>query len=195
MLSYTGRGGRRGVVYGGASGPGVVWHGPAPFVEDLVERGFRVAVPEVYWRERPPTDPEALGDFGAAREALGGGVFFVGFGVGGLWSRLAACSFARTLGAVDLGGALAFPRIDEVHPTQPLDLLPGLRTGLQVHVAGDDPAVDPVHVAELERRLVLLNHPNQVLVYPGVRSMEDERVKRQGWARACAFLGHLAAGG
>lgn len=208
-VPYRGRGGALGTVYAHPDAAvGVVLAADAPglarrLTADLWARGYAVALPDLGWRGRPPADPEGLGDLGAARQALGAArVAFVGFGPGGLLARLAACSFPRTVAAVDFGGVLVHPVISADHPTQPMDLLPGLRCGLQYHVGGDDPMVDPLHVGDLERRLAGLDHPGQVFVYPnaGRRFYDldhpdgDARAAAVSWSRACAFLGHLAAG-
>ncbi len=196
---------RGGVIFvPDAGGPDEAFHRATA---TLVAAGFVVVVPDLGWRNAPedarlaPSDPEVIGDLGAARELLPPGArFVVGVGMGGLYARVAACAVLGLAGAVGFGGRISYSGVNARQPIQPLDLLPGLSCPLQCHFDADDPAAPAASVDELERRLGGTSKPFQIFRYapsPGERA--DDVVARRtadartAWGRACSFLLHLAA--
>ena len=183
-------------------------------VEGLVAAGWDVVVPDTWWREggRPDVSTveaasaawAGMNDLGAvtdalqAREALTAGLprFLLGVGAGGVHARMAACMAGGGLtGVVAFEGRLVHGALGPNRPAQPLDLLPGLGCPLLVHIAGDDPAVPPAHVAALRERLAHVRVTALVHVYDGVASgfaSGASRAARTAWARTHAFLEHLA---
>lgn len=186
----------------------------------LVERGFVVAMPDLWWRAGGPpplgtreeisaavarlVDPEALSDVAVARKLLGapGRAFVLGFCVGGLYARMAACAMMGFSGAVEFYGRIVYPTIGPAKPVQPLDLLPGLGCPIQCHFGTDDPIAPPEHVAELEGRLRGRPLATQVFRYPGCghaflnpgRPGWNPEAAALAWARAVNFLEMLADG-
>lgn len=156
-----------------------------PFSEALVAAGgWSVSMPHPWWRlgsgapstraaaaaaeaERP--DHEALADVVAVRRLWTPGLpgFVVGFGMGGLTARLAACTQVGLAGVVEFYGRVVHPVITTARPAQPLDLLPGLGCPIQGHFGTADRTVPEAHVDELERRLRLRPVPSQVFRYAG----------------------------
>lgn len=187
--------------------------------ERLAGLGWDVAVPDLWWRTGGPPPPaddddgeaaealvadyDALADIAAARDALPPERprFLVGFGLGGLYARMAACVVFGFSGAVEFYGRIVYPTITPRKPAQPLDLLPGLSCPLQCHFGEDDPVAPLAHVAQLEERLAGLSQPTMVFTYPGCahgfldprRPGWDQEAARTAWARAVSFLDHLAA--
>lgn len=203
------------VLIGEVSGVDAVLRG---YARRLVDEGYTVAMPDLWWRRgRPPlcgpeavsaavaqlVDSEALIDVGAARTCLPAGrpVFVMGFCVGGLYARLAACTQVGLAGAVEFYGRVVYPAVSAAKPAQPLDFLPGLGCPIQCHYGVDDPICPPAHVDELERRLALRPHPFQVCRYPGCGHafLNPERPGWQpeaaatAWGRARTFLDQLAS--
>lgn len=190
------------------------------YAAKLVDLGFVVAMPDFWWRESPPpmstheeiaaavdriADGQAMSDVAAGRVALGIGAphFVLGFCMGGLFARMAACVLPGLAGAVEFYGRVVYPVITVNKPVQPLDLLPGLCCPLQVHVGTDDALVPAGHVAELERRLGSRVHASMVFRYQGCRHafMNPERpgwrpdAAATAWGRVVNFLEHMAAPG
>lgn len=186
------------------------------FAQRLRRAGYAVALPDLWWRDPPqPGDPprdvaaavaavrdtDALQDIRAVRAALvpNGRVFVVGFCLGGLYARMAACAVPGLAGAVEFYGRLVYPNISPTKPVQPLDLLPGLACPLQCHFGDADPSCPPSHVDELERRLASRTQPSQVFRYPGCGhgflnpARPEFRAGRAAtaWARAVNFLDQL----
>jgi len=180
----------------------------------LAGAGYAVVLPDLWWRSPIPPgprdlaaavaavrDPDALQDVRAARTVLApyGKVFVVGFCLGGLYARMAACSVPGLAGAVEFYGQLVYPCISAAKPVQPLDLLPGLSCPFQGHYGEDDALTPPGHVDELERRLASRTQPTQVFRYPGCGhgfvspASPDYRPRpaATAWARAVNFLGQL----
>lgn len=186
----------------------------------LVDRGYAVALPDLWWRlpAPPPTatgadraaaadllcDPEVLQDLASARAALGElrRVFVMGFSLGGLYARMGACAMLGFVGAVEFYGRVVYPAVGPRRPAQPLDLLPGLRCPIQCHFGSDDAVAPPAHVDDLEARLRLRQVGSQVFRYPGcAHGFLDPSSPawrpteaRLAWARSCAFLDALAEG-
>lgn len=209
-----------------AARAGVVLVGEAGGVDDalldyarqLAAREFTVAIPDLWWRRggAPPartaaeataaaaelSDPEALRDIAAARGlVLGAGrTFVVGFSVGGVYARLAACAMLGFAGAVEFYGRIVYPTISARKPMQPLDLLPGLGCPLQCHFGDLDPVAPPAHVEALEARLRQRPVPTQLFHYPDcghgfmnpARPGWDPAAATLAWARATTFLDMLA---
>lgn len=186
----------------------------------LVDRGFVVAMPDLWWREgRPPMtsheeiaaavervrDGQAMADVAAARTVLGIGAphFVMGFCLGGLYARMAACVVPGLAGAVEFYGRVVYPVITANKPVQPLDLLPGLCCPLQVHVGTEDHVAPRSHVNELERRLQARPQPSMVFRYEGCGHafMNPDRAAWRpeeatvAWGRVVNFLEHLTAPG
>lgn len=198
-------GARAGVVLVG-DGPGTA---PAlrPWAGRLADAGYTVAIPDLGWRgltdpEDPLADGEALLDVAAARATLPATrpVFVVGFGLGGLYARLAACTTVGLAGVVEFYGRIVYPRVTPRRPAQPLDFLPGLACPIQCHYGTDDAHCPPPHVDELERRLAGRGQPYQVFRYPGCGHgfMDPGPAWRPdaaatAWGRTMNFLEQLAS--
>ncbi len=187
------------------------------YASKLVAEQFSVAMPDPWARKPRPAldspdavvaavaevdDGEMLADVGAARTALGGDVpvFVVGFCMGGLYARMAACTIPRLAGAVEFYGRVHYAALSAKKPTQPLDLLPGLACPLQCHFGDDDALSPPHHVDDLVGRLAKSPCLTQVFRYPG-RGHAFMNPTRQNWHaddaelawdRALTFLDHLA---
>ncbi|MFZ5482099.1 MAG: dienelactone hydrolase family protein [Myxococcota bacterium] len=184
----------------------------------LADAGFDVAMPDLWWRTgRPPlgspeqireavaglADYPALADVATARDRLDATRprFVMGFCMGGLYARMAACALPGLAGAVEFYGRIVYPTITPQKPAQPLDLLPGLSCPLQCHFGDADPVAPPEHVDQLEQRLAVAPRAAQVLRYPGCGHAFMNRggphwspdAAELAFARACHFLGHLAA--
>jgi dienelactone hydrolase len=184
----------------------VVWlalGAPAPFEREgaamLQAAGFTVIRPDLAWQ--PPgapggelADAVVIARASAARGLLPANLarFLVGVGEGGLYARLAACALIGFDGAVSMGGRIAYSGVSPARPIQPMDLLPGLGCALQCHFADDDEETPPAQIDELERRLCVSGRPWQVLRHPPGESWRDGG-EAAAWARARAFLLHLAA--
>lgn len=139
--------------------------------------------------EAQPVLGEALAAISRVRERLPRPRFVVAVDTG--LGRIAAGALPGFAGAVDFGGELVLPGVDDARPVQPLDLLPGLGCPYQAHVAADDPATPAHHVAELERRLRFVAQPSQVLRYPAAGA-GFWRTDPLAWARTLRFLDNLA---
>lgn len=184
----------------------------------LVDEGFGVAMPDLWWRRpRPPmatpeevgaaaasvVDSEAMLDVAAAFRALSGFQhrFALGFCLGGLYARMAGSAVPGLAGAVEFYGRVVYPVITPAKAVQPLDLLFGLGCPLQCHFGAEDPVAPPEHVDELERRLAARGKPWQVFRYPGCGHafMNPRRPRWRpaeaatAWARALTFIRHVAA--
>ena len=179
------------------------------YAAKLEAGGWVVAMPDLWAGKRPDGDVEAvitalsdfdaLGAIGAARDSLPAPRFVMGFCLGGLYARMAACTLQGFSGAVEFYGRIVYPTITPKKPAQPLDLLPGLSCPYQGHFGDADPIAPPEHVDELERRLMRSRFASQVFRYPGRghaflntdRPTWDEGAARTAWARAEHFLDHL----
>ncbi len=189
------------------------------YANRLVAEGFSVAMPDLWWRTGRPDlsveggmaraieavrDSEALLD---VREALAGlaGVpgprFVMGFCLGGLYARMAACALPGLAGAVEFYGRIRYPSISEAKPVQPLDLVSGLGCPIQCHFGSEDTVSPPAHVDELEQRLSGRGHAAQVFRYAGCGHafLNPNRPSFQAapaalaWSRAMRFLGEQSA--
>lgn len=185
--------GTRVVVFGGHTGRGVVLlpevRGVDANIEDyaqrLVQEGYEVAVPDPWFgrggvpdlssREAIAAAAARVDDAGAlrgvarARDALGAapGRAVVGFCLGGLYARLAACAVPGFAAAVEFYGRVVYPTLTAEKPVQPLDLLPGRACPLLCHFGTDDPVAPPAHVDLLEARLATQPLPARVYRYRG----------------------------
>jgi dienelactone hydrolase len=184
----------------------------------LAARGFDVAMPARWWRDpegAPPmgdadqiaaaiariADFDALADLGAARDLLPPGRprFVLGFGVGGLHARMAACVVPGFAGAVDWGGRIVYAAMTRQKPAQPLDLLPGLACPLLCHFGEADPGTPPAQVEELRRRLAECRVATIVFTYAGCGDADADALgppweadsAALAWARTESFLDHL----
>jgi len=183
----------------------------------LAQEGWTVVLPDLWWRSGPPpaggpeavkdalarlADHEALADVAAARSFLPTGLpqFLMGFCVGGLYARMAACVLPGVAGVVEFYGRVVYPTLSPAKPTQPLDLLPGLRCPYQGHYGSLDPVAPAAHVAELERRLAARSVASQVFLYPGLghafmnpgRPTWEPEAACTAWGRALTFLEQVA---
>ncbi len=179
----------------------------------LAGLGYTVAMPDLWWRQGRPdlTAPDAipaawadLSDSAAlvdVRIALGAmpttrSRFVLGFGVGGLYARMAACTLPGLAGAIEFYGQAFYPGTSPNKPVQPLDLLVGLGCPLQCHFGGDDPVVPPRHVDMLEQRLSGRGFPAQVYRYAGCghgfmnpeNAAFDKTASQLAWSRVKRFL-------
>lgn len=199
-----------------------IWGVEAPlraYAERLVEGGYDVALPDLWWRDGgPPSfdgpdavhaavgrigDFEALADVGVARDALRADLprFVVGFCIGGLIARNAACTVPGIAGAVEFYGRIRYGALSPKKPAQPLDLVPGLACPLLCHFGDTDPVAPIEDVRELERRLAGLPVTALVHVYPGCAHAFMNPTKpgwnaesaATAWGRTVAFLDHLSA--
>lgn len=188
------------------------------YAERLAGEGYDVAMPELWWRRGGPpslataeevadavgtlSDGQALADVAAARDVLAPERprFVLGFCVGGLYARMAACALTGFTGAVEFYGRIVYSRITPAKPAQPLDLLPGLSCPLLSHFGEEDPVAPMHNVADLERRLAAQEQPWQVFTYPGCghgfmnpeRPAWDGEAAEVAWDRTLAFLDNLA---
>jgi carboxymethylenebutenolidase len=187
----------------------------------LCEEGYAVAMPDPWWRRgKPPmgtlaevlaavagvVDAETMSDVADGREVLRGGVLaeagapvaVLGFCMGGLAARLAACTVPGIFAAVEFYGRIVYPTLSAAKPVQPLDLLPGLGCPLQCHFGEEDAVAPRAHLAELEERARRAPRPVQVLRYAGAghafmnpaRPSYDAARAELAWSRAMAFLDH-----
>ena len=152
----------------------------------LVEEGFTVALPDLWWRQTGPPelsgpeairaavasldDGEALRDVAAAVALLEADRprIVMGFCMGGLYARLASAVVPGLAAAVEFYGRIVYATLSAEKPAQPLDMLPGRACPLLCHFGTDDPVAPPNHVDELERRLAGQAAPGRVHRYPGV---------------------------
>lgn len=145
-----------------------------PIARSLAGEGLWVAVPDLLARwagdaERA-CDGHAMLDVEAAREALAvraERIYVVGLGRGGTWALMAAAAVCGFAGVVAFQPRVAYPSLCEQRPTQPLDLLPGVRCPIQVHFAERDEQAPPHHVEAFRERLERLSGAGQLFVYPG----------------------------
>jgi carboxymethylenebutenolidase len=199
-----------------------VWGLDAPlraWARRLVEGGYDVAMPDLWWRHGgPPSfdgpdaareavarlgDFEALADVTTARDTLRPDLprFVVGFCFGGLVARSAACTVPGFAGAVEFYGRVRYGALTPNKPAQPLDLVPGLACPLLCHFGDNDPVAPLEDVRALEARLTELPVTTLVHVYPGCGHafMNHERPgwsapdAATAWGRTLAFLDHLSA--
>lgn len=152
----------------------------------LVEEGFTVAMPDLWWRAGGRPDlagPEAIRsavaslDDGHALRDVAAAVALLdadrprvvmGFCMGGLYARLASGVIPGLAAAVEFYGRIVYATLSATKPAQPLDMLPGRSCPLLCHFGGDDPVAPPNHVDELERRLAGQPIAARVYRYPGV---------------------------
>ena len=189
------------------------------YANRLVEEGYTVAMPDLWWRSGRPDlsveggmaraieavrDSEALFD---VREALAGLAgrpvprFVMGFCLGGLYARMAACALPGLSGAVEFYGRIRYPGTTEQKPVQPLDLVSGLGCPIQCHYGSEDTVAPPAHVDELEQRLGGRAYPAQVFRYAGCghaflnphRPSFRAEPAALAWSRAIRFLGEQSA--
>lgn len=171
----------------------------------LVDEGFVVAMPDLWWRHpaRPPMatmdevraalvlldDGQALQDVAAAAALLPGDRprVVLGFCVGGLYARLASAAVPGLAAAVEFYGRIVYPTLGPSKPAQPLDLLPGRACPLLCHFGSDDPIAPAHQVDELERRLAGQPQPGRVYRYPGV-GHAFMNADRPGYAPVAAEL-------
>lgn len=185
----------------------------------LCDAGYAVAMPDPWWRrsgrgegpspsaqaeEGSVVDAETMADVADGRDLVRGGdlagagapVAVLGFGMGGLAARLAACSVPGLFAAVEFYGRIAYPTLTAAKPVQPLDLLPGLACPLQCHFGEEDEVVPRARLAELEARARRAPRAVQVLRYPAAghafmnpaRPSWDPARAELAWSRALAFL-------
>lgn len=150
----------------------------------LAGEGYTVVMPDLWWRTGRPdltgegaipaaveavSDSLALADVRAALGALPAGLprFVVGFCLGGLYARMAACTLPGLAGAVEFYGRVVYAGTSANKPVQPLDLLSGLGCPLQCHFGTDDTVAPPRHVDLLEQRLAGRAYAAQVYRYAG----------------------------
>jgi dienelactone hydrolase len=171
------------------------------YVLRLQDEGFKVEVAGDWYREQELLLPDAKG-LKAIREAkkqLGyKTVFVLGFGSGGLFARLAACTIPGLSGAVDIGGRLSYPQVTPQKPAQPLDLLLGLGCPLQCHHPLKDPAVSAADLAELTAKAAhtsqlfqSFTYSAQARFYHPLHENYEPDAAEAAWWRAMRFLGHL----
>ncbi len=190
------------------------------YAERLVQEGWSVALPDLWWRHGVPPlgtpallreavaslpDHEALADVAAARTALPAGLpqFVMGFCIGGLYARMAGCTQVGLSGVVEFYGRIVYPAITANKPVQPLDLLPGLACPIQCHFGTEDAVAPLAHVDELERRLRVRSTPGQLFRYEGCQHafMNPERPAWAdeeacaAWGRALTFLEQAGSAG
>jgi carboxymethylenebutenolidase len=189
------------------------------YAERLVAHGYDVALPDIWWRRGGPPpfdgpdgvhaavaqlgDFEVLADVGAARDALRPELprFVIGFCIGGLAARNAACTVPGFSGAVEFYGRIRYGALTPKKPAQPLDLVPGLACPLLCHFGDADPVAPIEDVRELARRLQATSVTALVHVYPGCghafmnpsRPGWNADAAATAWGRTLAFLDHLAA--
>lgn len=184
------------------------------WAKKLVNEGFNVAMPDLWWRTSGPPDlsgPEsirsavaalddgqALQDVAAAVALLDGSRprIVIGFCMGGLYARLASGVVPGLAAAVEFYGRIVYPTLSTTKPAQPLDMLPGRSCPLLCHFGDDDAVAPPNHVDELERRLANQAQPARVHRYPGVRHAfmnaaapgYDPQAATLAWSRTLRFL-------
>lgn len=152
----------------------------------LVEEGFTVAMPDLWWRTSGPPDlsgaeairsavaslddGQALRDVAAAVALLDADRprIVMGFCMGGLYTRLASAVVPGLAAAVEFYGRIVYATLSANKPAQPLDMLPGRTCPLLCHFGADDPVAPPNHVDELERRLSGQVVAARVYRYPAV---------------------------
>lgn len=167
----------------------------------LVDEGWRVALIGD-WNAQSDwdiSDAQGLSAIRNARDHLGRPVICVGFGLGGLLARIAACTLTGIHGAVDIGGRLVYPCITPEKPAQPLDLLPGLSCALQGHYPEDDPNLSEADLSEFENRMAWRNVPFQLFRYPNcnagfydpTHASYDPDAAERAWYRTVRFLDSL----
>ncbi len=187
----------------------------------LADEGFDVVMPDLWWRTargggsegrkldlagpsgvmaavEATVDSEALADVRAALAQLPPDLprFIMGFCIGGLYARMAACTLPGLAGAVEFYGRIVYAGTSPNKPVQPLDLIAGLGCPLQCHYGAEDPVAPPGHVDLLEQRLAGRSFPAQVFRYPACPHafMNPNRPGYQrdaaelAWARALRFL-------
>jgi carboxymethylenebutenolidase len=189
----------------------------------LQERGYAVAIPDLLWRGVAPARDGTRGELEAAHERFDDGqavrdvdavrrtlahtagvdarsLSVFGVGVGGTIALLAAAALVGFRSAVCVTPRLVYPTLTLAKPTQPLDLLPGLRSAVQVHCAEEDPLVPPQHVETLRQRLDSRVVVHQVLTYAGVGQGFVEPLHlgyepaaaKLAWIRATRFLDRVS---
>lgn len=192
-------------------------HGVEPSLREHADRlarlGFTVAMPDLWWRQGKPdlsspeaiaagvealADSAALADVRSALGALPAGLprFVMGFCIGGLYARMAACTLPGLSGAIEFYGRVIYPGTTPNKPVQPLDLLVGLSCPLQCHFGTEDLVAPPRHVDMLEQRLAGRPFPGQVYRYAGCghrfmnpRATTFNRVAAElAWSRVKRFL-------
>lgn len=181
------------------------------YARKLVDEGYSVAMPDLWWRAPKPdvraeggimhaieavSDSEAMVDVREAMALLPEPRFVVGFCMGGLYARMAACALPGLRGAVEFYGRIRYPGTSRNKPVQPLDLVSGLGCPIQCHFGEDDTVAPPPHVDELEQRLAGRGHGAQIFRYPGCGHafLNPERPTYRAqpaalaWSRALRFL-------
>jgi dienelactone hydrolase len=145
--------------------------------------------------EADPSDAGAVAAVAAAATRAEGPVALLGTGERAAQALIAAALTSRLLAVVLVDPVLVRRRLDAAHPAQPLDLVAGLATPVQIHVAADAPGLLATHVEDLEARLVRRSVPFQILVYPGERSVAGagEVTRQRAAHRARVFLAEIAA--
>lgn len=174
----------------------------------LTDQGFTVAIAGDWVGADDLEIPDRLGLAAAraGRDALAGRarrIAVLGFGVGGLFARLAVSALTGFSAAVDFGGRLVYPTISPQKPAQPLDLLPGMNAALQCHYGEEARLNTEQQIAELQRRMESRGLPFQLFLYPGVGSGfydplhpgYDLEAAELAWHRSVRFLEHLEDSG
>lgn len=197
MAEVLGSGSRKILVLpdGGGSGSAML----RSYAGRLVDEGFRVAIVGAWEGADDLEIPDRLGLNAArkGREVLGGGAIgILGFGVGGLFGRLAAAALPGFTAVIDFGGRLVYPTITPQKPAQPMDLLPGMSAALQYHAPLHAPPLE--HQQELQRRMEHSSLPFQLFRYEAeagfydpLATTYDADAAELAWTRAIRFLEHL----
>jgi dienelactone hydrolase len=183
--------------------------------EDLRARGWAVETPDLFRHTTRPRlddmeavnaaiagldDAVALLHLLRARSRLPAPRFVIGWCLGGLYARMAACTQPGWAGAVEFYGRLIYPAITPEKPAQPLDLIPGLSCPFQAHFGDDDAIAPPHHVDALEARLGATDVGWQVFRYagrghgfmrPGAPTFSAD-VAERAWTRALTFLDNVS---
>lgn len=141
-------------------------------------------------------DGAALAAIDAARiEVLGElgdvPVWLIGVGYGGTVAIMALGALPGLAGAVVFDPVLVWPRLDARHPAQPLDLLPGVVTPLQIHVGEPDGhSVRASHLEDLRARLGGRSVPWWLFAYERPRGFAggDDACASLAWTRAKRLL-------
>lgn len=138
----------------------------------LAEAGLRVLAPDLYSREGSPdagASPERTADLpdrrvladleaglcllgeldGADPERLGA----IGFGMGGTYAFLLACTSRRLACAVDFYGKVLYGELSAKKPIQPLELALNLSCPLMAHFGEGDASIPAEHVERLKGTL------------------------------------------
>ena len=118
-------------------------------------------------------------------------VWLLGLGYGGTIAMMALGALPGLSGAVVFDPLLVWPQLDARHPAQPLDLLPGIQTALQIHVGEPDGhSVRACHLDDLRARLGARSSPWWLFAYDRPRGFwaGGDPSASLAWTRAKRLL-------